>query len=165
MSSRKKQTTHKKAILPDRKNYIQTIMKTVKVAPVTINAENAATIQNNLVSDIIGFLNSEADKVPVKPVKAVKDTKRLTDAELRATSKGADIKGTFKVVRFELLESEGLDVIHRAILVATKSNSAVYKLLTEKCTKLGKAKDKYNRLSILRALNNYESELQILTAN
>jgi hypothetical protein len=45
-------------------------MKTVKIAPATINAVNAATIQNNLVSDIIGFLNSEADKVPAKPVKA-----------------------------------------------------------------------------------------------
>ena len=140
-------------------------MKTVKNAPAKVETVNAETIQNHLVDSVINYLNSEADKVPAKPVKAAKDTKRLTDAELRATSKGADIKGTFKVVRFELLESESLDVIHRSILVATKTNSAVYKLLTEKCTKLGKAKDKFNRLSILRALNNYESELQILTAN
>ncbi len=135
--------------------------------PVTINAENAVTIQNELVNGLVNYLNSEADKVPAKPVKAAKDTKRHTDKELREISKGADIKGTFKIVRFELLESDtsiGLDPIHRSILVATKSNSAVYKLLTEKCTKLGKAKDKFNRLSILRALNNFEAELQLLTA-
>ncbi len=136
-------------------------MKTVKVAPAKVNAE---TIQNELVNGLVNYLNSEADKAPAKPVKAAKDAKRHTDKELREISKGADTKGTFKIVRFELLESEGLDVIHRAILVATKSNSAVYKLLTEKCTKLGKAKDKFNRLSILRALNNYESELQVLSA-
>jgi hypothetical protein len=53
-------------------------MKTVKIAPVTINAENAATIQNNLVSDIIGFLNSEAEKVPAKKVKAEKAEKVQT---------------------------------------------------------------------------------------
>ena len=142
-------------------------MKNAKVVPAKVETAKAEIIQNNLVSDIIGFLNSEADKVPAKPIKAAKDTKRHTDKELREISKGADIKGTFKIVRFELLESDtsvGLDPIHRAILVATKSNSAVYKLLTEKCTKLGKAKDKFNRLSILRALNNYESELQVLTA-
>lgn len=136
-------------------------MKNAEVMPVAVDAVDAVNIQNDLVSSLVDYLNSQE---PVKPVKAAKDGKRLTDAELRATSKGADIKGTFKVVRFELLESEGLDVIHRAILVATKSNSAVYKLLTDKCTKLGKAKDKFNRLSILRALNNFEAELQVLTA-
>ncbi len=135
--------------------------------PAKVETVNAETIQNELVNGLVNYLNSEAEKVPAKKVKAEKDTKRHTDKELREISKGADIKGTFKIVRFELLESDtsiGLDPIHRAILVATKSNSAVYKLLTEKCTKLGKAKDKFNRLSILRALNNYESELQVLTA-
>jgi len=142
-------------------------MKNEKVMPVKVETVNAEIIQNELVNGLVNYLNSEADKVPAKPVKAAKDAKRHTDKELREISKGADTKGTFKIVRFELLESDtsvGLDPIHRAILVATKSNSAVYKLLTEKCTKLGKAKDKFNRLSILRALNNYESELQVLTA-
>jgi hypothetical protein len=139
-------------------------MKNAKVVPAKVETVNAETIQNELVNGLVNYLNSEADKVPAKPIKAAKDTKRHTDKELREISKGADTKGTFKIVRFELLESESLDVIHRSILVATKSNSAVYKLLTEKCTKLGKAKDKFNRLSILRALNNFEAELQILTA-
>jgi hypothetical protein len=142
-------------------------MKNEKVAPAKVETVNAEIIQNELVNGLVNYLNSEAEKVPAKKVKAEKDAKRHTDKELREISKGADIKGTFKIVRFELLESDtsiGLDPIHRAILVATKSNSAVYKLLTEKCTKLGKAKDKFNRLSILRALNNFEAELQILTA-
>jgi hypothetical protein len=88
----------------------------------------------------------------------------FSDKQLLAFNKDSKLKGTFKLIRCELLEFDGLDRIHRTILEATKTQPNVYKALIENCTKLGKAKDIYYRLGVLRALNNYDSSLQLIIA-
>lgn len=87
-----------------------------------------------------------------------------TDKQLLEFNRNSQLKGTFKLIRCELLEFEGLDKIHRSILEATKTQPNVYKALVENCTKLGKAKDIFYRLGVLRALNNYDKSLQELIA-
>lgn len=87
-----------------------------------------------------------------------------SDKQLLSFNKDSKIKGTFKLIRLELLEFDGLDKVHRVILEATKTQPNVYKALVEACTKLGKAKDIYYRLGVLRALNNYDSSLQDMIA-
>jgi hypothetical protein len=90
--------------------------------------------------------------------------KVYTDKQLLEFNRNSNLKGTFKLIRSELLEFEGLDKVHRAILEATKKQPNVYKALVENCTKLGKNKDIFYRLGVLRALNNYDSSLQNLIA-
>lgn len=96
---------------------------------------------------------------------AVKNEKNTyTDKQLLEFNKNSQLKGTFKLIRCELLEFEGLDKIHRSILEATRTQPNVYKLLIENCTKLGKEKNIFYRLGVLRALNNYDTALQNLIA-
>jgi len=90
--------------------------------------------------------------------------KVYTDKQLLEFNRNSNLKGTFKLIRSELLEFDGLDKVHRAILEATKKQPNVYKALTEVCTKLGKDKTIFYRLGVLRALNNYDSSLQNLIA-
>jgi hypothetical protein len=86
------------------------------------------------------------------------------DKELLELNRNSQTKGTFKLIRFELLELAELNPVHRLILESTKKQSNVYKLLIENTTKLGKAKDIFYRLGVLRALNNNEKSLQNLIA-
>jgi hypothetical protein len=96
------------------------------------------------------------------PGKNAKNT--YSDKQLLEFNKNSQLKGTFKLIRCELLEFEGLDKIHRSILEATKTMPNVYKMLIDVCTKLGKEKNIYYRLGVLRALNNYDKALQELIA-
>jgi hypothetical protein len=90
--------------------------------------------------------------------------KTYTDKQLLELNRNSQTKGTFKLIRFELLELAELNPIHRLILESTKKQSNVYKLLIENTTKLGKEKDIFYRLGVLRALNNNEKSLQNLIA-
>ena len=87
-----------------------------------------------------------------------------SDKQLLEFNRDSKLKGTFKLIRCELLEFEGLDKIHRSILESTKTMPNVYKALIENCTKLGKEKTIFYRLGVLRALNNYDKSLQDLIA-
>jgi hypothetical protein len=90
----------------------------------------------------------------------VKNT--YSDKQLLEFNRNSKLKGTFKLIRCELLEFNELDKIHRSILEATKTQPNVYKALIENCTKLGKEKNIFYRLGVLRALNNYDKSLQEL---
>ena len=90
--------------------------------------------------------------------------KTYTDKQLLELNRNSQTKGTFKLIRFELLELAELNPIHRLILESTKKQSNVYKLLIENTTKLGKEKNIFYRLGVLRALNNNEKSLQNLIA-
>lgn len=95
----------------------------------------------------------------------MKTSKTFTDVELRKIAKDSSLKGTFKLIRSELLLNEvSLPPIHRAILEATKTTPSVYKYLIENCQKVGKNKDIFFRLGVLRGLNNHETKLQELIA-
>lgn len=101
----------------------------------------------------------------VQSTSATKNAKNTySDKQLLEFNKNSQLKGTFKLIRCELLEFEGLDKIHRSILEATRTQPNVYKLLIDVCTKLGKEKNIFYRLGVLRALNNYDKALQELIA-
>jgi hypothetical protein len=95
----------------------------------------------------------------------MKIEKTFTDVELRKIAKDSSLKGTFKLIRSELLlNEESLPPIHRAILEATKNTPTVYKQIIENCQKVGKEKTIFFRLGVLRYINNNEKLLQELMA-
>jgi hypothetical protein len=89
---------------------------------------------------------------------------RYSDKELLKIAKDSNLRGTFKLIRSELLMNEELDIIHRSILEATKNTSIVYQFIINNCQKYGKEKTIFGRLAILRALNKHETTLQNLIA-
>jgi hypothetical protein len=92
----------------------------------------------------------------------MKTQNRFTDKELLTINKDSNAKGTFKLIRAELLLNDNLDTVHKSILEESKNIPTVHKFLTENTTKLGKDKTIFYRLGLLRALNKHEATLQNL---